>query len=452
LLPELIDQQWNINNIGFICFYNQLFLEEPKSECGPEMTKTISIRTAIGFTIWIAAVSGSARDFSAIDRHALNTPESVEFSVESLAGYLIRPATDDTEKIRALFRWITANIRYDNSSTGSPSIRFSNPNDVLKIRSAVCDGYATLFESLGRASGLEVVKISGFAKGYGYTIGDSVLYPPNHSWNAIRLNGEWHLLDATWGAGYLDENGRFNRAFDEHFFLTDPKELIATHLPADPRWQLINPPVSEKTFIDMPLLKPAFFRHRLRLNNHSPVRCNDQVIIRLGNPQHSQLSGRLILDGKTLDESLLFIQNENSDGVIRVGSPGQGSFILRIFARGAHDQGEFEWALDFLLKCQSDRHTGRAFPLVYSSFQQHQARLFEPVTGKLQPGRPVRFELLVPGAETVSIIQGHRWIPMEKKGGRFIKTITAQPGLLKIGSRFPGEKRYDILLEYRVQK
>jgi hypothetical protein len=416
------------------------------------MIKIISICTVLGFTSLIATATGSSRDFSAIDRHALNTPESVEFSVESLADYLIRPATDDIEKIRVLFRWITANIHYDNQSTGSRAIHFSNPNDVLKIRSTVCAGYATLIESLGRAAGLEVRQISGFAKGYGYTVGDSVLYPPNHTWNAVRLNGKWHLLDATWGAGHLDENGRFNRAFDEHFFLTDPKELITTHLPTDPRWQLLNPPVSEKTFIDMPLLKPAFFHHQLRLNNHSPINCNNQVIIRLGNPRYAQLSGRLIHNGKILDESLLFIQNENSDAVIRVNSPGRGSFILRIFARGSREQGELEWALDFLLKSQSIRQTNLAFPLVYSSFRQHQVRLFEPISGKLYVGRSVRFELQVPGAEKVSIIQNNQWTPLEKKGDRFIKTMTVYPGLLQIGSRFPRKDSYEILLEYRVQK
>jgi hypothetical protein len=422
------------------------------SETEHGMVKIISILTVITFTSLIDTVSGSARDFSAIDRHALNTPASVEFSVESLADYLIRPATDDIEKIRALFRWITANIHYDNQSTGSSVIHFTNPNDVLKIRSAVCSGYATLFESLGRAAGLEVRQISGFAKGYGYTVGDSVITPPNHTWNAVRLNEEWYLLDATWGAGHLDENGRFSQAFDEHFFLTDPKELITTHLPTNPRWQLLNPPVSEKTFIDMPLLKPAFFHQKLRLNNLSPIKCNDRAIIRLGNPQYAQLSGRLIHNGKTLDESLLFIQNENSDAVIRVNSPGRGSCILRIFARGFHDQGEFEWALDFLLKSRSIRQTDPAFPLVYSSFRQHQARLFEPISGKLYTGQPVRFELQVPGAEKVSIIQNGHWTPLEEKGDRFIKTMTVRPGLLQIGSRFPRKDSYEILLEYRVQK
>ena len=26
---------------------------------------------------------------------------------------------------------------------------------------------------------------------------------PNHSWNAVKLNGDWFLCDATWSAGQI---------------------------------------------------------------------------------------------------------------------------------------------------------------------------------------------------------------------------------------------------------
>ena len=51
--------------------------------------------------------------YEEIDRHALNAPSSVEASVESLAAYLIEPATNDREKARAIFRWICENIDYN---------------------------------------------------------------------------------------------------------------------------------------------------------------------------------------------------------------------------------------------------------------------------------------------------------------------------------------------------
>ena len=405
-----------------------------------------------GIILAIAAVSGSSQDFSAIDRHALNAPEQVGETVESLASYLIEPARNDTEKIRALFRWITANINYDIHSLRSASLHFSDPNDVLKIRSAVCDGYSTLFEALGRAAGLRVIKISGFAKGYGYEIGDSVLRPPNHSWNAVWLNGKWQLLDATWGAGHIDESGRFIRAFDEFFFLTKPGELINTHFPENPQFQLINPPVTAEIFIGMPYLKPAFFKQRLGLNSHhlGTIECRGRTRILLENPLRAQLTARLIYNGKSLNESQLFIQNQGSNAVIHVMSPGQGSYVLRIFVRRPHDRGEFEWAMDYLLNCQPSPQNKPAFPTVFSSFSQADAYLFRPLSGTLIPNRSVQFELTVPEADTVVIIQDNQWVRMARNNNHFIKTVRVNPGELQIGALFPGKTRYEILLKYEV--
>ena len=60
------------------------------------------------------AVTRQTDDYTAIDQHALHTPKSAERTIASLAAYLTRPARNDREKARAIFRWITANIAYDD--------------------------------------------------------------------------------------------------------------------------------------------------------------------------------------------------------------------------------------------------------------------------------------------------------------------------------------------------
>ncbi len=56
----------------------------------------------------------------------------------------------------------------------------------------------------------------------------------DHAWNAVFISGSWRLLDCTWGAGKTDALGHhFKKQLDEHFFLTDPDELIYTHFPFD---------------------------------------------------------------------------------------------------------------------------------------------------------------------------------------------------------------------------
>ena len=58
--------------------------------------------------------------------------------------------------------------------------------------------------------------------------------PPPHAWNAVYLRGGWRLVDCTWGAGQVNpETQVYEKVANEHFFLTDPDELIYTHFPYD---------------------------------------------------------------------------------------------------------------------------------------------------------------------------------------------------------------------------
>ena len=63
-------------------------------------------------------------------------------------------------------------------------------------------------------------KISGYAKGYGYSPEHPVTtnHQTNHAWNAVYLKGNWFLLDCTWGAGRLDKNKTYQAKFTEFYF------------------------------------------------------------------------------------------------------------------------------------------------------------------------------------------------------------------------------------------
>src|SRR2546422_542446 len=76
--------------------------------------------------------------FAAIDRHALTAPPDVELTVERLAAYLVRPARDDREKMRALFRWMADRIAYDVQAFFQGQHGELRPEAVLRRRRAVC--------------------------------------------------------------------------------------------------------------------------------------------------------------------------------------------------------------------------------------------------------------------------------------------------------------------------
>lgn len=190
------------------------------------------------------------------DARALSAPHALVRDPTALAAYLTQGARDDTEKARAIFRWLAENVAYDyaNMSSTAPI----DPAAVLVEGKSICDGYAGAFELLGRLAGLEVVTIHGWAKGYDWTPARR-FRRTNHAWNAVRSDGTWRLIDSTWGAGYVRE-GRFVKELDDYFFMPAPEALAYTHLPEDPHWALVAQPLSRAAFEAQPVARSAFFR------------------------------------------------------------------------------------------------------------------------------------------------------------------------------------------------
>ncbi|MBN1323301.1 MAG: hypothetical protein JW986_04780, partial [Methanotrichaceae archaeon] len=144
--------------------------------------------------------------YGEIVSRALDAPP-VE-AVEDLADYLIDPDMTDRERAYAIYRWIAANIEYDTEGLISGSYSDLSAEGLLRSRRSVCSGYTNLFEALANVSGLEARTIDGYSKGWGYEVGEPV-GDANHAWNAVRINGDWQLIDSTWGAGYVDDSGSY---------------------------------------------------------------------------------------------------------------------------------------------------------------------------------------------------------------------------------------------------
>ncbi len=222
-----------------------------------------------------------------IDQHAINTPSSAEASVDSLATYLVAPAKNEREKARSIFRWVTENIDYDVLGFFTGSFDDTSSKDVLKSRKSVCSGYSDIFSSLARSAGLEVVRIAGYGKGYGYLPGENLSAPSNHAWNAVKINGSWYLIDCTWGAGYIDDNKKYVRKFDDYYFMTPPSEFIYDHFPEDSRWQLLEHPLSKSEFEKLAFVKSEFFDYGLKLDDRleGTIRAGNGVNISIFAPE-----------------------------------------------------------------------------------------------------------------------------------------------------------------------
>ncbi len=186
--------------------------------------------------LWLPAVALAA------DPDDVRVPPDATQNVKTLSAYLVGTANTPTSKAKRIYRWITKNINYDVPAVrGSKTASVYEPQQVLQRRQTVCEGYARLFQALAQEAGLEVKMVSGKTHS---SISDSA---GGHAWNAVRLDGNWHLVDCTWGAGYVNGDDYF-RAPTDYYFGLDPKIMATSHFPNDETWQLLDAPLSKAEF------------------------------------------------------------------------------------------------------------------------------------------------------------------------------------------------------------
>lgn len=172
--------------------------------------------------------------------------------VSDLADRLVKGVNDDLEKTYILYKWITENISYDTATLREKMQRFSTPSPqrVISSLKAQCDGYAQLFYTMAKRAGLNAEIITGIA-------GD-IRSSDGHAWNAIKLNGTWYMLDATWDAGAVTSDYRFIKNTNRYsYFLSKPEEFYKTHTIGDPKWKFSfsGTPQKIKAYVEESLQK-----------------------------------------------------------------------------------------------------------------------------------------------------------------------------------------------------
>jgi hypothetical protein len=142
---------------------------------------------SIVFCILFLSLSASAQKAPKVKRRDTYDPKT-------LAHALTDGLTNDSDKVKNIFLWISANIRY--------GIPFEDPRTILRYRKAVCLGMSILFDTLCAEAGIDAVLVPGYVYMPWYEARDT-LFIDTHAWNAVNIDGKWELLDITWSRGYL---------------------------------------------------------------------------------------------------------------------------------------------------------------------------------------------------------------------------------------------------------
>lgn len=188
--------------------------------------------------------------------------------LEQFSKALVEPYSNPRDKSRAIFAWIATHVRYDykEAQTLDKKIRFTGssvaeveqkqkkyyeeeiPNVTFRTRKGICQDYSYLFKQMCSFVGIEAEVIPGLSKDDTKRVSKV-----GHAWNAVKLDGAWYLLDATWAAGHLDKK-KFIKAYSPGYYMADPQLFVLNHLPDDPKWQLLEKPIELPEFKKQPWL------------------------------------------------------------------------------------------------------------------------------------------------------------------------------------------------------
>lgn len=181
-----------------------------------------------------------------------------------LVAFLANGAQSDFAKVKIFHDWICDNIAYDSEMYFSGRIYMQDYASVIKKRKAVCAGYAACINAMCSLAGIKSKTISGFSKGAGFS--GKIGQYPDHDWNAVKINGRWYLLDATWDAGYLDYK-TFVKRYSTQYLFWDARTFLYSHLAQKDSEQFFAPSLSKEQFESEPKIEGKFFQKGLSLTD-----------------------------------------------------------------------------------------------------------------------------------------------------------------------------------------
>lgn len=233
------------------------------------------------------------------DAKVIDMPESAQASIATVGAYLKEQFPDKKQRVKAIHDFVAMRLVYDEAALKAILARDfrtvppQTAEAVFAARTGVCEGYARLMTAIGAAANVEIKYVTGYIRDSSrrVAIGDdasikATLQGYGHAWNAVLLDGEWHLIDTTW-----DDPTGSDKPVRSTYLFTPPKLFAYDHLPEDPAWQLVMKPISEGDFARLPMMSPEIGRYGMTLEspNRSQVSASGSIDITFDNPYGAEM-------------------------------------------------------------------------------------------------------------------------------------------------------------------
>lgn len=320
---------FNNDRLYSICQYADMLITL-KKEIMVKLMKIVPlilIMLAASHTVF--AQKSPVNVYAAIDKKALQIPDSLTNTTELIANYITANFSTDKDKARAIFAWVASSIEYDLDNMFALNYyekKEDKINKALKTRKGICENYAFVFTDICMKAGLKSYVISGYTKQNGFTD-----YLP-HAWCATLIDTSWFLFDPTWGSGYVSD-GKFYKKINNDYFKGQPAQFIKSHMPFDYLWQFLYYPITHREFLDGKTAAnqdKAYFNFTDTLQAFELLKPLDQLLSTAYRIEKNGVSNSLVFD--RLQRITFEIESEKQNSIINLYNAAVVDYNEAIYA------------------------------------------------------------------------------------------------------------------------
>ena len=129
----------------------------------------------------------------------LNSIQDIEWDSSQAAinkaAELTKGLKTDSQKISAIYTYITKNYKYDYDKAKTvKSGYFPSVNSTFISKTGICYDYSALFAAMARSVGVPTKLVKG------YSTATKDVY---HAWNEVLIDGKWKVIDTTVDAAMI---------------------------------------------------------------------------------------------------------------------------------------------------------------------------------------------------------------------------------------------------------
>ena len=350
------------------------------------------------------------------------------FMMASMQMAKIDFSLSDFEAAYMVYKWEYENLKYDCYKVNHKfldDIDYSE-NGTYISGIGVCDGFSRLFRRFCHAMNIEAWQVIGYSKDAGNVPG--VIDDENyHGWNAIKIDGNYYLLDVTWGIGECDGDD-YTPKLTDSYFCTKPEVFIRTHHPLQKEYQLIYPTITLEEFFNSLYVTMEFYENGMTGINPDLPRLqiddgkikveityelpNDTLIIK---PHLYYLKNNGDKEEEYEYKKACRIDQEKTRALLTCHAKNKGNYKLKIFG-GKDSKGSYPYLLVYRINSTKDVSDLPDFPIAYPQFFRLDSQLIEPLYDPLPRGEFVNFKVKSTKAEKYFVRSGEAQVELENDG------------------------------------